>query len=213
MIRYRKNRGRFRRFVKRVVILLILLAGLWGAGFFMFLEKIPRDQAPAEGGPKADAIVVLTGGGGRLEMGLRLLDMDSAAKLFISGVDPGVDRTTLLRNKQIEAATLKCCIALGHSANDTFGNAMETARWMAAEGYTSLYLVTANYHMPRSLVEFRAAMPNAEFFPRAVNPNNVHLEGWWRWPGTIQLLTREYTKYLATRLRTSLTSLFNASPH
>lgn len=186
--------------------MLILAAGLWGAGFFVFLEKIPRDQAPADNGPKADAIVVLTGGGGRLEMGLRLLDRGNAAKLFISGVDPGVDKTVLLQNKAIDAATLDCCIALGHSANDTFGNATETARWMASEGFASLYLVTANYHMPRSLVEFRAALPNAEFFPRVVHPSNVHLEGWWRWPGTIQLLTREYSKYLATRARTLLTS-------
>ena len=181
--------------------MLILLAGLWVAGFFVFLDKVPRTQATVESGPKADAIVVLTGGGGRLEMGLRLLTRGDAAKLFISGVDPGVDKTTLLQNRQIDTATLDCCIALGHSADDTSGNATETTRWMASQGFTSLYIVTANYHMPRSLVEFRAALPKAELLPRVVHPNNVHLEDWWRWPGTIQLLTAEYTKYLATRVR------------
>lgn len=204
-MRFRRKRRRFRLFSTKFLFVLILAAGLWGTGFFVFLEKIPRGQAPADGGPKADAIVVLTGGGGRLEMGFRLLDRGDAVKLFISGVDPGVDKTALLQNRRIDDATLECCIALGHSANDTFGNAMETARWMASEGFTSLYIVTANYHMPRSLIEFRAALPEAELLPRVVHPGNVHLEDWWRWPGTIQLLAAEYTKYLATRARVLVT--------
>ena len=199
------RRRRSRGFATKAIVVLILLAGLWVAGFFVFLEKVPRDRAPVETGRKADAIVVLTGGGGRLEMGLRLLTRGDAAKLFISGVDPGVDKTTLLQNRPIDVATLVCCIALGHRADDTFGNATETARWMVSEGFTSLHIVTANYHMPRSLVEFRAALPKAELLPRVVHPTNVHLEDWWRWPGTIQLLAAEYTKYLATRARTLLT--------
>ncbi len=203
-MRHRRKRHRLRGFVTKVVIVLILLAALWGTGFFLFLDKIPRGRAAAEPDPKVDAIVVLTGGGGRLELGLRLLSSGEAAKLFISGVDPGVDKTALLQGRQIDAATLDCCITLGHSANDTFGNATETARWMASEGYTSLYIVTANYHMPRSLVEFRAALPEAQLVPRVVHPNNVHLDDWWRWPGTIRLLAAEYTKYLATRARTQL---------
>jgi uncharacterized SAM-binding protein YcdF (DUF218 family) len=204
-MRHRRKRRHFRGIATTAIIVLILLAGLWVAGFFVFLDKIPRDRAADAAGPKANAIVVLTGGGGRLEMGLRLLSRGDAAKLFISGVDPGVDKTALLRNRQVDAATVDCCIALGYSANDTFGNAAETARWMTSEGYSSLFIVTANYHMPRSLVEFRAALPKAELLPRVVHPNNVHLEDWWRWPGTIRLLAAEYTKYLATRVRTLLT--------
>jgi uncharacterized SAM-binding protein YcdF (DUF218 family) len=192
-------------FSAKFLLVLILAAVVWGAGFFVFLEKIPRDQALADSEPKADAIVVLTGGGGRLDMGFILLARKDAGKLFISGVDPEVDKTALLQSRPIDAVTLECCVVLGHSANNTFGNAAETARWMESEGFTSLYVVTANYHMPRSLVEFRAALPNAQFYPRVVHPSNVHLEDWWRWPGTIQLLTREYSKYIATRLRTLLT--------
>ena len=204
-MRHRRKRRRFRGLATIAVIVLILLAGLWIAGFFFFLDKIPRDRAANATAAKADAIVVLTGGGGRLEMGLRLLNRGDAAKLFISGVDPGVDKTALLQNRQIDAAIVDCCIALGYSANDTFGNAAETARWMASDGFSSLYIVTANYHMPRSMVEFRAAMPQAELSPQVVHPNNVHLEDWWRWPGTIRLLAAEYTKYLATRVRVQLT--------
>ncbi len=202
---HRRKRGIFRRLATKFAILLILLAGLWGTGFFIFLDKIPHAQASPPVQQKADAIVVLTGGGGRLELGLSLLTSGGAAKLFISGVDPGVDKTVLLQNRLVDGAMLDCCIVLGHNADNTFGNAIETARWMTSQGYTSLFIVTANYHMPRSLVEFRAVLPEAELTPRVVHPSNVHLEDWWRWPGTIQLLGAEYMKYLATRARTLLT--------
>jgi uncharacterized SAM-binding protein YcdF (DUF218 family) len=204
-MRHRKKRSRFRGFTTTLVLVLVLLAGLWGAGFFMFLGKIPRAQDSPGNQQKADAIVVLTGGGGRLELGLNLLTRRDATRLFISGVDPGVDKTALLQNRHLDGTTLDCCITLGHNADNTFGNATETAHWMTSQGFTSLYIVTANYHMPRSLVEFRAALPNADITPRVVHPANVHLEDWWRWPGTIQLLAAEYTKYLATRARTLLT--------
>lgn len=204
-MRHRRKRRRSRRRAAKLVIVLILLAGWWGAGFLVYLDKIPRAQTSDASADKADAIVVLTGGGGRLDLGLRLLARGDAAMLFISGVDPGTDKSTLLQNRQMDGATLDCCIKLGHNADDTFGNATETARWMVSQGYTSLYIVTANYHMPRSMVEFRAALPEAKLTPRVVHPNNVHLENWWRWPGTIQLLAAEYTKYLAARARALLT--------
>jgi uncharacterized SAM-binding protein YcdF (DUF218 family) len=204
-MRHRKKRRPFRGFLNKLGILLILVGGPWGVGFFLFLDKIPRAQASLEPQSKADAIVVLTGGGGRLELGLELFARGDAPQLFISGVDRGVDKTALLQNRQLNGKTLDCCITLGHNADNTFGNATETARWMQSKGFTSLYIVTANYHMPRSLVEFRETLPNAKITPRVVHPPNVHLEDWWRWPGTIRLLSAEYTKYLATRARTFLT--------
>lgn len=189
-----------------MIVIVVLLAALWGAGFFFYLNQIPRGAAAQSTTPEADAIVVLTGGGGRLDMGLALLANGAAAQLFISGVDPGVDKSALLGNRRLDPATLDCCVVLGHSADNTFGNAAETARWMATQGFSSLYIVTANYHMPRSLLEFRAALPTADLRPRVVHPGNVHLDDWWRWPGTIRLLAAEYTKYVATRARTFVAS-------
>ena len=65
-MRHRRKRRRFSGFAFKVGIVLILLAALWIAGFFVFLEKIPRDRATTAISPKIDAIVVLTGGGGLL---------------------------------------------------------------------------------------------------------------------------------------------------
>ena len=67
---------------------------------------------------------------------------------------------------------------------------------MAAEGFSSLRLVTASYHIPRSRVEFRRAMPTARMIAHPVFPRSVHIDEWWRWPGTTALLIGEYSKYL-----------------
>lgn len=95
----------------------------------------------------------------------------------------------------------ECCIALGYEAGDTIGNAAETALWMRKEGFRSVRLVTANYHMPRSLLEFSHAMPGVTVIPHPVFPNSVKQDQWWRWPGTAHLIATEYTKYLAAAVR------------
>lgn len=196
------QRARPRRFRLRWLIGLLFVATAlaWSAGFLQFVAALPRaDATPPEG--KVDAIVVLTGGSGRLEAGLDLLEAGRAQKLFVSGVYHGVDVATLLTLSQTAPRDLDCCIALGYAAGDTTGNAQETAEWVAAEDFHSLLLVTANYHLPRSLLEFRAAMPDIAITAWPVHPPKVEIADWWRWPGTAKLLAGEYSKYLAAKLR------------
>ncbi len=105
---------------------------IWGFGFYLFVNEIPRHKFDMSLVEKADGIVVLTGGVGRLELGLSLLISGKAKKLLISGVDIDIDKGKLLQKQQIDILKIDCCVILGHKANNTFGNAMETARWMAS---------------------------------------------------------------------------------
>ncbi len=166
----------------------------WIGGLVWFVQDIPR-ETPDNLVP-TDAIVVLTGGSGRLPAGIELLAEGHAKKLFVSGVYGGVDVDALLRLSQREPRNLECCINLGYQAGNTNGNAKETERWMVQQGYKSLRLVTANYHMRRSLLEFRRKMPWAVVRPHPVQPGQVKFENWWRSPATARLLISEYTKYL-----------------
>jgi uncharacterized SAM-binding protein YcdF (DUF218 family) len=197
---YRSSRRR----ANRLVLLAILLVGAaaWGGGFLMFLQFIPRDTP--QPGSATDAIVVLTGGSLRLEAGLALLAGGRAKKLFVSGVHRGIDVKELLRISRRAPESLDCCIALGYTAHNTRGNARETATWMMDEGFRTLRLVTANYHMPRSLQEFRAAMPDIAILPHPVFPTHVRLDDWWRWPGTAMLLIGEYHKLLFSWVRLAM---------
>jgi uncharacterized SAM-binding protein YcdF (DUF218 family) len=107
---------------------------------------------------------------------------------------------TILAVENQAPAKLACCIELGHSAQHTIGNAEETAAWMAEGGRRSLRLVTAAYHMPRSLALFRRLMPDIVIVPHPVFPESVDLDAWWYDWGTFSLIAGEYSKYLASQV-------------
>lgn len=186
---------------RRLLAAGLILGGLalaWLGGLVWFASEIPtRVEDPDT---PTDAIVVLTGGSERVDEGLTLLAAGRAKKLFVSGVHPGVKIAELLRVAHRAPGDLECCIALGYTADSTLGNASETARWMAEQHYRSLRLVTGAYHMPRSLLEFRAAMPEVKLVPHPVFPERVK-QDWWLWPGTAWLIIGEYHKYLLALAR------------
>jgi len=171
---------------------LAVLALAWLAGFIWYAADMPDRVADTL--TATDAIVVLTGGSERLDTGLSLLRQKMGRKLFVSGVYHGVDVAELLRLTRQKPDEVECCIILGHAA-------VETAAWMHAEGFHTLRLVTANYHMRRSLLEFHEAMPDTLIIPHPVFPDTVKQGQWWMWPGTAHLIATEYTKYLAAQVR------------
>jgi uncharacterized SAM-binding protein YcdF (DUF218 family) len=187
--------------LRRFVFFLAALAALWATGLAWFASTIPSKVEDPDSA--TDAIVVLTGGSERLDAGLALLAEGKARKLFVSGVYRGVDVGELLRTAHNAPANLECCIVLGYAADSTLGNAAETAQWMDAEHYHSLRIVTAAYHMPRSLLEFRRAMPRARLIAHPVFPERVKSD-WWLWPGSAYLVLGEYHKYLAALARESI---------
>jgi uncharacterized SAM-binding protein YcdF (DUF218 family) len=183
--------SRFRRtgWLGGVVLTLWLCGFAWFVGSSLWVR--------VDGASPTDAIVVLTGGKMRLETGLELLAAGRAGKLFVSGVNPSVDRDTLLRAHGPAAKREACCIVLGHAADNTIGNAIETAAWMHEEGYRSLRLVTSWYHMHRSLLEFNQAMPGVRVVAHPVFAHDSDPEGWRGWLAAGQRVFAEYNKFLA----------------
>ena len=179
------------------------VALLWVGGFLWFTGNLERQVANTT--DETDAIVVLTGGSGRLETGSTLLAEGRTRKLFVSGVDPATSREQVRRLLQQTPERFACCVVLGREARDTVGNAIETAEWMQAQSFGSLRLVTGSYHMPRSLIEFRRAMPRVVLVPHPVFPEHVKLDRWWEWPGTAVLIAEEYTKFLFSLVRARVT--------
>lgn len=187
------------RRLKRLTVLVLVLLAAYGIGFLWFTSLLPTEVVSDS--RSTDAIVVLTGGSDRLGVALDLLSEDRGRKLFVSGVYRGVDVRQLLDLSQHSPEDLSCCVVLGYEADNTRGNAIETAAWMKEQGFTSLRLVTATYHMPRSLLEFRRRMPAIEIVPHPVFPEHFKRENWWMWPGSSTLLFTEYTKYLVALVR------------
>lgn len=201
---------RLARTLRRIVLLAIALGLVWLGGLAVFVASsflIPVDPVTT-----TDAIVVLTGGRLRLETGLQLLAGGKGRKLFISGVNQRIDRDELLRALGPTAEREACCIVIGHEADNTFGNARETAGWMQDEGYKSLRLVTSWYHMRRSLLEFARAMPQTTIVPHPVYAHHVEPERWWKPHGAAVLVIGEYHKFVAALVRPLIAAIAPPRP-
>jgi uncharacterized SAM-binding protein YcdF (DUF218 family) len=184
--------------------LLLAVVAAYVAGFLVFVVSLPQAHPETV---HADAIVALTGGTERLDAATALFESGVGRRLLISGVHP---TTTKLALKTLVhgGARFDCCADLGFEATNTHGNAKEAAEWAKKHGYKSLIVVTAGYHMPRSLVEFSAQMPHEKLIPYPVASDNVDVNGWWR-PVPFAVLQWEYTKYLGS---VALNTLFPPHP-
>jgi uncharacterized SAM-binding protein YcdF (DUF218 family) len=198
-----RERTRPRAGLRLALMVLSVAFMAWAVGLYHFSKLIPETGNLST--EQTDAIVVLTGGAGRVGEGLSLLEQGLARKLFVSGVYRGVDVQALLKLAQRAPGNLECCIALGYAADSTRGNAEETVAWMKQEAITSIRIVTASYHMPRSLLEFRRALPDdIRIVVHPVFPAGFYSDNWWRWHGSARLAISEYHKYLLARIEKEL---------
>ena len=167
------------RFIIRSSALLILLFAL---GYALFVVMLPQPAGDA----RTDAVVVLTGGAGRIERGLDTLRRRQAGRMFISGVQRTVRPQELAAEHRVDPALFDCCIDLGREAVDTRSNADEVARWLERRRFRSLRLITTDWHMPRARFEIGKRLgPEIAIVADAVQSSPSHR----------QLFT-EYNKFL-----------------
>ena len=173
-------------------------------GFFIFTGSIERSQLEPR---TADGIAVLTGGAARIDEAMKLLTQQKAKRLLITGVNRTTSTEELKQLASQGDQLFSCCVDIDKEARNTIDNATETSQWVARNHYTSIIVVTSNYHMPRALAELGRVMPGVTLIPYSVVDNNVHLDRWWTYPGTTRLLISEYLKYLPALARLGVTQL------
>ena len=180
-------------------ILAITFVGgcLWLAGLILFTHLIP--SSPQDTTTPTDGIVIFTGGKTRLDVALSLFEDQKGKYLLVSGVNP---QSSL--PERIEKLPLRSRITLGYAAQDTAGNAEETARWAHKHPIKSLRLITSNYHMPRSLFELHHLLPGVHIIPHPVVGESFLKPKWWLVPSTLKLVIQEYNKFLFALLRRPL---------
>jgi len=181
----------------KFLALVGIVALIWLVGLFAFADRV-RSLTPAPEPARADGIVALTGPSAeRVNAAVRLLEQDKGERVLISGVNREVRRQELRELTPGSNRLFNCCVDLGFEAEDTGGNAQEIAAWAASKNYTSLIVVTSDYHMPRSLLEIRSAAPELTLTPYAVSTPSLDNSRWWRAAVTARRMTLEYMKYLA----------------
>lgn len=192
--------------MKSLAILLLIIV-LWCAGLAAFGSRV-AGSTPAPVPPAAEGIVALTGASSmRIEAATRLLELGKGKRLLISGVNREVRPQELRDVTRSAGHAFDCCVDMGFQAEDTQGNARETAAWAAKHKFKSLIVVTADYHIPRSVLELRAAMPGVELHPYPVVTGTLNAQQWWRRSGDARRLVVEYSKYLAILTREGVRGL------
>ncbi len=181
------------------------------AGFFIFAYSVSVMPSGASG--LADGIVALTGDEDRISEAVRLLAEGKGRRLLISGVNKSTRKPEIVSLNTAgrkEASLFRCCVDLDKRALNTEANAFETTAWVRQQGFRSLIVVTSTYHMPRTLIELRQAMPDVELIPYPVKAPRLE-EQWWRDPRTAWVLGKEYLKFITAFARYGANSFLGAS--
>ena len=172
-----------------LVIIMIALAILFVDFAYKTFSLKQRDI-------KTDAIVVLTGGRGRVEEGLRLYREHKARWLFFIGVDPAVQKGDLLKNGDGEKDD---GIIMEKVSRNTLENAFYARDLLVKKDIHSIRLITSRYHMKRATLIFRNLLPkDVAIYPYPVDTKNLK-EKWWNDGGSFRLLFSEFYKYCLFR--------------
>ena len=174
-----------------LIIILVILAILFVDFAYKTFSLRPRKV-------NADAIVVLTGGRGRVEEGIRLYRDNQARWLFLVGVDPSVRKGELfseqpgMRNGE--------GVILEKVSRNTLENAIYARELVVRHQIRSLKLITSRYHMKRATLIFRSVLPKeVTIYPCPVDSSNLK-EAWWSHGGSFRLLFTEFYKYCLFRV-------------
>tara|TARA_S200000501_G_scaffold352706_1_gene371814 strand:+ start:724 stop:1299 length:576 start_codon:yes stop_codon:yes gene_type:complete len=119
-------------------------------GYSEFKKEISADYHRVKETKKDntfDGIAVLTGGKGRINKGLKLLEKYPYAKLIISGVEENVNIEDLTDNVSIYEK-----IYLDKMSRTTINNAEEIVNWAKELNLSNILIITSYYHMPRSIM-------------------------------------------------------------
>jgi uncharacterized SAM-binding protein YcdF (DUF218 family) len=163
----------------------------------LFIDFTYKTFSYRQNTQKAEAIVVLTGGKGRVEEGLRLFRDSRAKFLFFVGVDPSVRKSDLYRPKPGDPSADN--VILEKSSRNTLENSIFGRDVIVSSGVHSVLLITSRYHLKRASILFRNSLPKEiTIIPYPVDSVNLK-ESWWSHGGSFQLLFREFYKYCMLR--------------
>jgi uncharacterized SAM-binding protein YcdF (DUF218 family) len=185
--------------MKSIAAFLVLVL-IWFSGLGAYASRV-QQSTPAPLPKPAEGIVILTGAGSnqRLAAAIGLLEDGYGQRVLVSGVNREATREDIRNVSRAVRRLYDCCVDLGFTAADTVGNARETAEWAKAMRYSSLIVVTTDYHMPRAMLELRAVFHGSgvRLETYAVPTPALKSSRWWRSPRAARLMVVEYCKYLA----------------
>ena len=159
----------------------------------LFVDFVYKTFSLAQREVTSDAVVVLAGGRGRVEEGVKLYRGGQGRLLFLIGVDPLVKKGELYQGAGSENVFLE------KVSRNTLENAIYARDLITKHKVTSITLITSRYHMKRATLLFRNALAkDVAIYPHPVDSRNLK-EDWWIHGGSFKLLFSEFYKYCMFR--------------
>jgi uncharacterized SAM-binding protein YcdF (DUF218 family) len=176
--------------LKALFSLLVLLSLVVS---ILFVDFVYKTFSLSQRQVQTDAIVVLTGGRGRVEEGVKLYRAGEGRLLLLIGVDPTVKKWELYTGRGADNVILE------NASRNTLENALYARDLIAGHNVSSIKLITSRYHMKRATLIFRNALAkDVAIYPHPVDSKNLK-EEWWSHGGSFKLLFSEFYKYCMFR--------------
>lgn len=120
--------------------LLLLVVLLFCAGRFLPLSEAPR---------QTEVIIILSGGAGRVEQGVKLYEEGYAPKLLLSNAKEITGPEGDMRETALSLGIPESAILTEDAAESTYQNAQLTLPIMKQHGFKSAIVVSSDFHMRR----------------------------------------------------------------
>lgn len=161
-------------------------------GLIIFFNKIQYDQVNFN--YQTDGLAVLTGGKGRIGLGLELFNKHNNLRLIISGVDKKVSDKSIIPNDLKN----KSSITIDKDSKSTYQNAQIINKWASKYKLKNISIITSYYHMPRSLILIQSLSPTVNFYAFPVKKRISSKNSFRKNILYYFFLTEEYIKYLVS---------------
>jgi uncharacterized SAM-binding protein YcdF (DUF218 family) len=140
-------------------------------------------RVPAPPSGPADAIFVLSGGEGRIPEGYKVWLSGAGKDFCILGAGHRVKPAQLIPGAAFLPAGGLSRIRVEGWSENTLENAFSAKSIVSERGYSSVILVTSDYHVPRAFLAFRRILPpEVALFVHPVRAESGNPAGVaWRW--------------------------------
>lgn len=188
------------RFLVGALVATIVLSG---AGLALYREFVSTFDQPAPDLPAhVDVIVVLSGGAGRLDEGLRLLRDGRAPLLYLVGFQPKAVAARLGGEAAVARLTSEGRVLVEPRSDSTLEDAERTRALVDQRNARAILVITSVYHVQRADLTFRTILPaEVAVHLRPVRSAAFRGGDWQTDEPSRRIVVGEFVKYVAYRVR------------
>ncbi|WP_339287812.1 YdcF family protein [Paenibacillus sp. FSL E2-0201] len=181
------KKRRKRRYLTYILFLLIFLL-FFMAGRFLTLTEPPK---------QADAIIVLSGGQGRVEQAVELYKAGYAPYIILSNAKESTSKSGDMLQTALNLGIPQDVIYTENAAESTYQNAEFTLPIMKERDFKSAIVVSSDFHMRRIKVLFAGVFKKSDIELTYIgSASGYNAKRWWSDRKSRETTFNEYVKMI-----------------